>query len=77
MSCKTMSPHSPPPTMLSPLQEKIRAPELVSVIYLLLFPVYNVMSTCVSGVLGGLKRAMGPLQLELQATVSHHVCAGN
>jgi hypothetical protein len=31
-------------------------------------PVYDVCSTC-----GGLKRALGPLELELQVVVSQHV----
>lgn len=34
-------------------------------------------TTCVSGALGGQKKALGPLELELRMFVSHQVGAGN
>jgi hypothetical protein len=35
------------------------------------------MCTCVSGALERLRRTSGPLDLELEKLVSHHVVAGN
>jgi hypothetical protein len=37
----------------------------------------HVCAACVCSTYRGQKRALDPLELELQMVVSHHVCAGN
>lgn len=46
-------------------------------LHVVLWPHICICTTCMPGVLGGQKRALDPLQLELQTAVSHNVGAGN